>query len=212
MVCSTSRGHDYLMRVGYDKEGRRKQVSLGLRSDKNEAAKAEFEHKREEAERGFLSVRATLERQAAVNRALGLGRAPLLSARLVRAVDDVGILGAGLRVLGTNAIYAYEAMAGVHIDPGLTATGDIDLLLDARRRLVFGAAEEIEEASLIRLLRRVDKSFERTDHNQSFRAVNSDGFAVDLVKPLRNLPWAEESTHIGTDDEDLSAIEIAGLS
>jgi hypothetical protein len=128
----------------------------------------------------------------------------------MRAIEDSGLLGAGIRILGTHAIYAYEAAAGVHIDPGLTATGDVDLLLDARRRLAFVAIEEVGEASLIRLLRKVDKSFMRT--NQSFRAVNDEGFLVDLVKPLRDPPWAKESARIGEDEDDLSAVEISGLS
>jgi hypothetical protein len=51
-------------------------------------------------------------RQAAVNRALGLGRVPLMNARIIRALDKSGLLGAGIRVVGTNAIYAYEAIAG----------------------------------------------------------------------------------------------------
>jgi len=113
-------------------------------------------------------------------------------------------------VLGTHAIYAYEAAAGVHIDPGLTATDDVDLLLDARQRLSFVATEDVEEASLIHLLRKVDKSFARTD--QTFRAVNDEGYLVDLVKPLRTPPWAKEPAKIGSDADDLSAVEITGLS
>ena len=210
MVWSTRRGNDYLLRVGYDKAGKRKQVSLGPRDEKTEATKAEFERKREEAEQGLHAIQTAMTRQAAVNRALGLGRVPSLSARILRLVQALGLLGAGIRVLGTHAIYAYEAAAGVHIDPGLTATDDVDLLLDARRRLSFVATEDVEGASLIRLLRKVDKSFVRTD--QTFRAVNDEGYLVDLVKPLREPPWAKKSAQIGADADDLSAVEIVGLS
>jgi hypothetical protein len=59
-------------------------------------------------------------------------------------------------------------------------------------------------------LRKVDKSFVRTD--QTFRAVNDEGYLVDLVKPLTAPPWAKESAQIGADAEDLSAVEIVGLS
>jgi hypothetical protein len=210
MVWSTSRGRDYLMRAGYDKNGRRKQVSLGLRSERTASVKAEFERARDEAEKSLDAVRSVMDRQASVNRALGLGRVPLLSARIVRAIEGSGLLGAGIRVLGTHAIYAYEAASGVHIDPGLTTTGDIDLLLDARRHLAFVTTEDWDEASLIRLLQRVDKSFARTE--QPFRAANDEGYLVDLIRPLRNPPWTKEPTRIGGDPGDLSAIEIAGLS
>ena len=210
MVWSTSRGNDYLLRVGYDKAGHRKQVSLGPRDEKTEATKAEFERGREEAEQGLHAIQSAMTRQAAVNRALGLGRVPSLSARILRLIQASGLLGAHIRVVGTHAIYAYEAAAGVHIDAALTATGDLDLLLDARRRLSFVATEGVEEASLIRLLQKVDKSFVRS--NQTFRAVNDEGYLVDLVKPLRDPPWANEPARIGADADDLSAVEIAGRS
>jgi len=210
MVWSRTKGHDYLMRVGYDKRGRRRQSSLGRRSDDTERIKAEFERGREEAKDRLRDLGQVMERQAAVNRALGLGRMPLIGARILRALDDSGLLDGGIRVIGTNAIYAYEAAAGVHLDPGLTTTEDIDLLLDSRARLAFVATDELEAASLLRILQRVDKSFMRTERD--FRAANRDGYLVDLVKALRNPPWSESRVAIGDDPNDLAAVEIEGLS
>ena len=210
MVWSTSRARDYLLRARYDKQGRRRQISLGPRSEKTEGVKREFERSRDEAESAWKAIQPVMIRQSAVNRALGLGRVPLLSARIVRAIDASGLLGVGIRVLGTNAIYAYEAASGVHIDAGLTSTGDVDLLLDARQKLHFGLTDEIEQASLIRLLQKIDRSFVRS--RQECRAVNDEGYLVDLIKPLRNPPWQSEAPQIGGDPTDLSAIEITDLS
>jgi hypothetical protein len=56
MVWSQSRGNDYLLHAGYDKTGRRRQVSLGPRSRDTEARKADFEHKREEAHRSLAVI------------------------------------------------------------------------------------------------------------------------------------------------------------
>ena len=50
----------------------------------------------------------TLARQSAVNRVLELGRVPLLGAKIIRALDQHGLLGNGVRVLGTNAIYVFR--------------------------------------------------------------------------------------------------------
>jgi hypothetical protein len=194
----------------YDKQGLRRQKSLGPRSDKTEKIKADFEKARGEAERRLQTIQPVMVRQAAVNRALGLGRVPLLSARIIRGLDASGLLGAGIRVIGTNAVYAYEATAGVHIDPGLTTTEDVDLLLDSRARLSFVASEDVEDASLLRILQRVDKSFSRSREN--FRAINEEGYLVDLIKPLRDPPWADEAARVGNDPDDLSAVEISGLS
>jgi hypothetical protein len=169
----------------------------------------DFEARRAAAEDRWKNLRETMDRQAAVNRALGLGRVPLIGARIMRALDRFGMLGAGIRILGTNAIYGYEASSGVRIDPGLTATEDIDLLLDARGGLAFFADPDVSESSLMKVLQRVDASFERS--RQTFRAVNRDGYLVDLIKPMQNPPWREARDKVGSDPEDLSAVEIEGL-
>ena len=210
MVWSTTKGHSYLTRASYDRQGRRRQSSLGPRSPETEQIKAAWEAERNEAARRFDGLAETLERQAAVNRVLGLGRVPLLGARIIRALDLHGLLGNGVRVLGTHALYAYEAAAGVHLDPGLTTTEDIDLLLDTRRRLSFVATEDFDQVSLLAILRRIDRSFDRS--GQMFRAVNDEGYLVDLIRPLRDPPWNDDHERIGTDPDDLFAVEIDGLA
>jgi hypothetical protein len=210
MVWSNTKGRDYLIRAAYDKHARRRQSSLGLRSPETERIKAEFERARDQAAERLEQLGPVLARQAAVNRALGLGRVPLLGARIIRALDASGLLGAGIRILGNYGLYAYEAVAGVQIDPGLTTTEDIDLLLDARGRVSIITPEDFEPASLMRILRRVDRSFVRS--SQNFRAVNRDGFLVDLIKPLRNPPWTSEPAKVGDDPDDLAAVEITGLA
>jgi hypothetical protein len=210
MVWAKVGGHEYLSRVGYDRRGRRRQSSLGRRSRETERLKAEFERGREEARRRLRDLNEVMARQAAVNRALGLGRAPPLAARILRALDENGLMEGGLRVIGTNAIYAFEAAAGVHLDPGLTTTEDIDLLLDSRARLAFIATEDLDAASLIRILQRVDKSFRRSE--RTFRAVNRDGYLVDLVKALRDPPRSDGAIRVGDDPDGLVAVEIDGLA
>jgi hypothetical protein len=210
MVWTQIKGRDYLVRSHYDKSGVRRQTSLGHRSKENEAIKREYERGRSEAQQRLENLRSVLARQSAINRAIGLGRVPLIGAKIIRALDQAGILGSGIRVLGTNSIYAYEAAAGVRIDPSLTTTEDIDLLLDARAGLTFQADENVSHPSLLHLLRKIDRSFERSA--QTFRAVNKDGYLVDLIKPLRNPPWEAEKQQTVRDNDDLLAAEIEGLS
>lgn len=210
MVWNEIKGREYLVRSAYDKEGIRRQTSLGLRSPDTEKIKGEYETGRADATERLKEITPVLERQAAINRAVGLGRVPLLGAKIIRALDATRMLGSGIQVLGTNAIYAYEASAGVHIDPELTTTEDIDLLFDSRRGVSFVATEEISERSLLRVLQKVDRSFERA--GQTFRAKNREGYLVDLIKPLRNPPWQIDHNMIGTDLDDLAAAEIEGLA
>ena len=179
MVWAQSKGIEYLARSYYEKSGVRKQASLGPRSERTERMKLEFERGRDDIQQRFKQIDAAMDRQAAVNRVLGLGRVPLIGARILRAVEQTQTLGAGLRVVGTNAIFAYEAAAGVMVDPGLTATGDIDFLMDSRGGLKFVVSDEISERSLIKTLRSVDKSFEIT--KQPYRAQNAQGYMVDLT-------------------------------
>ena len=210
MTWSRSKEREYLLRSSYDKRGRRRQTSLGPRSAETEAIKAKFETARSGANRRLEDLRGVILRQAAVNRALRLGRMPLTGARALRALDVAGLLGAGIRVLGTNAMYAYEAIAGVRFGGEFLDTADVDLLLDTRGGLTFVASDEVEDVSLLRLLQRVDRSFERT--SQAFRAANKDGYMVDLIKPVRDPPWNETSDNVGIDPSDLTAVEIAGLA
>jgi hypothetical protein len=210
MVWNTIKDHQYLVRSSYDKSGIRRQSSIGLRSPELEKIKLEYERGRAEAKSRLKEIRTVIDRQAAINRAVGLARVPLVGAKIIRALDNTGMLGSGIRVLGTNAIYAYEAVAGVQIDPGLTTTEDIDLLFDSRGGLTFVATEDISERSLLHVLQKVDHSFKKS--NQTFRAVNRDGYLVDLIKPMRTPPWTADHGKIGADPSDLIAAEIEGLA
>lgn len=210
MVWRTIKGRQYLLRSSYDKSGIRRQSSIGLRSPELEQTKLEYERGRREAESRLKEIRTVIIRQAAINRAVGLARIPLVGAKIIRALDNTGMLGSGIRVLGTNAIYAYEAAAGVQIDSGLTTTEDIDLLFDSRGGLTFVATEDISERSLLHVLQKVDHSFQKS--NQTFRAVNRDGYLVDLIKPMRTPPWTADRKMIGSDPDDLIAAEIEGLA
>ena len=210
MVWTEIKGREYLLRSHYGASGVRRQTSLGLRSKETEAIKLEYERGRSQAQDRLKNLKTVIMRQSAINRAIGLGRVPLTGAKIIRALDEATLLGSNIRVLGTNAIYAYEASAGVRVDPGLTSTEDIDLLFDARSSLTFVASEDISHPSLLRLLRKIDRSFERSP--QTFRAANKDGYLVDLIKPLRNPPWQDERQQIGADADDLLAAEIEGLA
>jgi hypothetical protein len=211
MVWASDNGAEYLVRSAYDpKTGLRRQKSLGPRSPETERLKAQFDGGRDKAKRRADELRELLDRQASINRAVGLGRMPLIGARIVRALDAGGFLGKGIRIVGTNAIYAYEAAAGILVEAGLTSTEDIDLLFDARAQIRLAANMPVSERNLMNLLRKVDRSFDR-DAN-TFRAVNRDGYLVDLIKPAAVPPWKNEPDNIsGAAGEDLNAVGIEGL-
>jgi hypothetical protein len=210
LVWHTVNGIDHLMRSYYNSAGARRQKVEGRRSPETQAQKSAWDAARASAQQTLSARQEQMERQSAVNRALRLGRVPFLAAQIIRAIDDAGLLGEGIRIAGTNAIYAYEAAAGVFVDPGITSTEDIDLLMDARQSLKIMASINVEHGALINLLRKVDRSFERA--NATFRAVNRGGYLVDLIKPLASPAWKGGRESVGQAEDELVAAQIAGLS
>ncbi|MFS8039151.1 GSU2403 family nucleotidyltransferase fold protein [Xanthobacter sp. AM11] len=210
LVWHRSGEGEYLLRSYYDSAGIRRQKTEGLRSAATEDLKAQWDAQRSAAGEREKALREVLTRQAAVNRALQLGRVPLLGARIIRAIDAAGLLGRGLRIVGTNAIYAYEAAAGIMVDASMTTTEDMDLLMDARRALRLAVTAEIPDGTLISLLRKVDKSFERT--RQNFRAANDEGYLVDLITPEVSPPWRTGEVRIGATEDELTAVPVNGLA
>lgn len=106
---------------------------LGARGQ-TEAILLGFKEGRERNARRPGSLGQEMDREAAILRGLGAGRVPQVAARILREIRING-KGAALRVVVTNALYAYEALAGVVFEEGTTATGDSDLLQDDRKKL-----------------------------------------------------------------------------
>jgi len=173
------RGTDYL----HHKIGQ-KERSLGPRSDKTEARMREHKAARERLKR----TGARLKTMARVNRALRLNRVPLDAVRVLRALDDARLLGPDLFVIGTNAIYAYEIQSGVLFDSGLLATGDFDLLWDAKDRLRL-AVSKLTLEGVLGILKTADPSYSSAPH-YGFRAQNAEGYIVDLFCPDLDPPPA----------------------
>ena len=156
------------------------ETSLGARTAETEAIYARFtQRKRESAER-VSGLRAALVQQQRLNRALRVGRVdPLVVALLARLSSTR--LSEYFRVVGTHALYAYEAIAGVRLDAETLATRDIDLLWDTRKRIIFSTQLARVGSSMLGVLKKVDATF-RIRKSQQYTAVNKDGFEVDIIR------------------------------
>ena len=182
--------------------------SLGSRSSQTEAIARAFQDGRARQRERRDALRKLIDAEARVDRAMGLGRAPILVGDILRRLDRTGLLGRGISVVGTNAIYVYERMAGGSFPSSLLATGDVDLLFDGRRRLRMLYRED-QAGGLAGLLRKVDDSFDLVAPG-AFRATNDQGFMVDLIQP-QQVAAAAPRAAVGTAD-DLQAAEIEGLA
>jgi hypothetical protein len=199
-------GSEYLLR----KRGKVER-SLGQRSQETESIHRQFTEGRDRNQGEIKSLMAAIELKAPVNRAMGLGRVPKLTARILRRLADAGLLGTHLHVVGTNALFAYEARTGALFSTGLLATGDADLLMDARRKLRL-TVDEVRREGVLGIIQRVDKSFQLRS-KRDFRAFNKDGFYVDLIRPeTANVMSRHERDRIGQSEEDLHGSPIHGLN
>jgi hypothetical protein len=207
MVWMRARGREYLHRSSYDDWGRRKQTTLGPRSEETEAMRESFVKARADVKARLKSIEKKMALQAAANVARAIARFPAVSARIVRAFDNAGIGSERIKIVGTHALYAYEAMAGSIFDSGLTSTEDIDFLLDPRAPLRFVTSDELSAETILGVLQSTDRTFELT--RQSFRARNRDGFLVDIIQPERNPPWRKNAYE--AEKGDIQPSPITGL-
>jgi hypothetical protein len=190
-------GRDYLYRI----ESRTVQKSLGPRSPELEKLKADYVASRSANKLRVTKLWNGINAAAAINRAMGLARVPRIAAKVLRALDKAGLLGEGLFVVGTHALYAYEASSGVVFDQGLLATTDLDVLADVRSRLVLAIVDH-KRPGVLAALQNADKSF--VVQGDLFRASNDDGYFVDIIRPMLK----HEAV---ADDIDLGGIIPTGI-
>ncbi len=183
--------------------------SLGPRSPETEAAREAFHSGRSKNAERLETLSAGMSEQAAILRSLGLGRLPVQAARILRTLTTE-IPKSKLRIVGTNALYAYEALSGVIVSADSTATGDIDVLVDDRNRLKI-AEDKGRDGGLRALLqRKVDKSF-TSRGPRDYRLTANNGYMVEFIRPepnpvYRHMPGAEPLS-----EGDLEPAPIHGL-
>ena len=199
MKWLTVKDRDYLYRVT-DARGNAK--SLGLRSPKTEALFEEFNDSRVRAKERLVALDVRVKSQARLNKAVFLGRFRTIASEILHALN-LSQARDDFRLVGTHAIYAYEAMAGTQLKMELLASGDIDLLYDHRKQLSL-VSKHLEGNGLLGLLRKVDKSFDIANQ-ETFRAINKTGFMVDLITPVRDM---RENETIKFSENDLEAVEV----
>lgn len=195
MRWKNQNGTDYLIRVSTS--GNTK--SLGPRSEKTENIHDNFIARKTAAQQRFSDLTETLERQQRMNRALFVGRAPRVLVDILNRLYKEG-LSEFFTVVGTHALYAYEARAGVLFgETEAMATQDIDFLLDVRKRISFVTKMRHAATSMLKIMQKVDPTF-RLRKDQKYTAVNSRGFEVDIIR--REPKDGDPHPMRLTDDED----------
>jgi len=116
--------YEYLVRTSTDS---RQQTRIGARSPETEKIYDAFVIRKESVNKRLGS----LGEAQRLNRAHRAGRVPNLVVGLLDRLHGEG-LDKHFTVVGTHALYAYEASAGVRIMPSAMATQDVDMPWGAR--------------------------------------------------------------------------------
>jgi len=186
---------EYLYR-GYT-GGRSK--SLGPRSERTEEIKSRYGAAREEHKARRARLVEQLKIHAGYVRVNRLNRFPTTAANVLRAFGKVGT---PTKVIGTNALFAYETLAGVLFLPQYLTTDDLDLLMDSRRRLKI--VTSLRSKTLLSVLRQADPGFSRvSDSPYEFAAANNDGYRVDFV--------TQEARNIAAPNDFFSSLDVGDL-
>lgn len=188
MVWKTVNAAEYLIRTSTTGG----QKSLGKRTPETEALYASFTARKQSSEERLTGLKATVTRHERMNRALRVGRMPAIAVAILNRLANAG-LDDYFRIVGTHALYAYEAAAGVRFASEITSTRDIDLLWDTRKRVTFAQKLAQDSPSMLAALQKVDKTFQVID-DQKYTAINKDGFEVDIIRrdELMNAPEFSE--------------------
>ena len=180
------------------------QTSLGARTPQTEAIYARFTQRKQESVERVSGLQAALAQQQRLNRALRVGRVDPLVVNLLNRLTATQ-LSPHFRVVGTHALYAYEAVAGVRIASEALATRDMDLLWDTRKRILFSTQLARVDSSMLGVLKKVDSTF-RIRQSQKYTAVNKDGFEVDIIRRART----DDDPHpikLSAEDDDFWVVQ-----
>lgn len=161
------------------RNGVRSTKSLGPQSAETDQILAHFQRQKAEAEARLATLTQKIDQLAGVMRALNYQRVPRIAARLIRKLND-SPAAARFRVVGTHALYAYEAAAAVTFNNDMVATGDLDVLVDDRAPLHI--AVDGNPRGLEAIIKSVDPSFQQRSKGD-YRLTNDDGFMVEFIRP-----------------------------
>ena len=124
-------GREYLVHA-LDRTG--KGTTLGARSEETEVRYAEFKDAQTKIKLRTRLARDHVDAQARFVKAARLNRLPRAAADVARGFESAGLQDEFL-VVGTHALYAYEAIADVMFLPHMMETQDMDVLWDSSLRV-----------------------------------------------------------------------------
>ncbi len=157
-------------------------ISLGVESEKTHKIYENFMQHKKRIKEDLKELEAKLDKNYKLNKIEHLTRVPAALVNIYRKINELG-LDEKMILIGTNALYAYEAYCGVFIDEEYLATEDIDLLNKKNSSVSVLFTEVVPKNKLTELLKLIDKSFV-PDVQVPYRFRNKEGTILEILTPV----------------------------
>ena len=185
-----------------------KVTSLGVKSEETLKIYADFIQHKQALKDELASLKEKLEKARKLNKIELLTRVPDALVKIYQKINELG-LDDKMILIGTNALYAYEAYCGVFVEDEQLATEDIDLLNKQGKELSVIFNEVLPEGKLSELLKLIDKSFEQ-DTKVPYRFRNREGVLLEVISPMQEKKaFGSQQKH--THFDDVLALDMEGM-
>ena len=175
MGWNKANGKEYLFKECLDTK---KRVSLGRKSEETVAIYNAFKQKKKELKASLKQSKELLLKNEKINKFTKIGRVPNILVKFFRRINELG-LDDKIIIIGTNALYVYEAYCGVFIEEEHLATFDIDVFNKRDKKISFALKEKLPQKTLKSILLDVDKS--------------TDSFSGVINLEIAGTKWLESS-------------------
>jgi len=183
-------------------------TSLGVKSEETMKIYEDFIQHKQALKDELASLKEKLEKARKLNKIELLTRVPDALVNIYQKINELG-LDDKMILIGTNALYAYEAYCGVFVEDEQLATEDIDLLNKQGKELSVIFNEVLPEGKLSELLKLIDKSFEQ-DTKVPYRFRNKEGVLLEVISPMQEKK-AFASQQKYTHFDDILALDMEGM-
>ena len=188
MGWNKAQGKEYLFKECLDTK---KRVSLGRKDEKTLEIFSAFNKQKKELKSALKKSKELLIKNEKINKFTKISRVPNILVDFFRKINELG-LDDKVLIIGTNALYCYEAYCGVFIEEEHLATFDIDVFNKRDKKISVALREKLPQKTIKSILLDVDKSFTKSKE-ASYRFVNDDDIVVEIITPIKKKEQTNDS-------------------
>jgi len=201
MYWRESKGKEYLTKKHSSSN---RVTSLGVKSEETINIYQDFLQHKEALKIEISMLEEKLDKIRKLNRIELLTRVPSALVQIYQKINELK-LDDKMILIGTNALYAYEAYCGLFIEDEQLATEDIDLLAKESKELSVIFREVLPQGKLTSLIKLIDKSFEQ-DKNLPYRFRNKKGVLLEVISPTNSKKVVKQNSFM-----DILDLEMQGM-